>query len=237
MAVAIALLTRLPLRADHARGADAAWAWPLAGLVPGLAAGGAILLAGAAGLAPGIGAALALAASVITTGALHEDGLADCADGFWGGFTRDRRLAIMRDSRVGTYGLIALILSLLLRWACLAALIGAGAGIASVLAAALLSRAAMPPVARLLPHARTDGLSVSVRRPGATTALLAVLVALAAALLLTGGAAIPATLAAALAALAVGAVARAKIGGQTGDVLGATQQCAEMAVLLALAAP
>ena len=144
---ALALMTRLPARAPGARRAAAAWAWPLAGaLVAGLA-GLAAALALWLGLSAAVAAGLALAVQIALTGALHEDGLADCADGFWGGMERARRLEIMHDSRIGTYGVLALVLGLGLRWALLAGLFAAGHVIAPLLAAAALSRAPPEPFA------------------------------------------------------------------------------------------
>ncbi len=221
IALALALLTRLPVRLAHGaatRGAAAAWAWPLAGaIVGGLAAlGGSIALA--LGLPTGVVAGIVLAAGIVLTGALHEDGLADCADGFWGGWDRARRLEIMKDSHIGSYGVLALGLSLILRWSALSALIAAGHLWGPIIAAAALSRVPMTGVMHALPNARGSGLSQSTGRPA------------------QGGAVIAAVLAAALAGLAAAAIARARIGGQTGDVLGATQQLAEIAALAALAA-
>ena len=107
-----------PLQLDGARAqarvAAAAWAWPLAGMAVGLlgaAAGGLVLWLG---VAPAAAAAIAIAAQIFATGALHEDGLADSADGLWGGWDKARRLAIMKDSRIGTYGVLALVLVTLL---------------------------------------------------------------------------------------------------------------------------
>jgi len=116
---AIGLLSRLPVPVDTdlatRRGARAAWAYPLAGLVVGALAGLVAQVALWLGLPPSIAALLALAAMIAITGALHEDGLADSADGLWGGWDRARRLEIMKDSRIGTYGVLALGLTLLLR--------------------------------------------------------------------------------------------------------------------------
>ncbi|WGH79385.1 adenosylcobinamide-GDP ribazoletransferase [Jannaschia ovalis] len=231
------LLTRLPVRGTPTDpAARAAWAWPLAGLAVGLIAGLAGLIVGSLGFAPGVAGGAALIAMILATGALHEDGLADVADGFWGGFDRARRLEIMRDSRIGAYGVIALILSLGLRWLLLAEAAAQGAILGLAVAAAMAGRAAMPVLMRWLPPARADGLSQGAGVPGARgTGIALGLGALA--LLLHGPAA--ALLAAALAGAAVlglGLIARAKIGGQTGDVLGAGQQVAEIAVLAALTA-
>ena len=115
--LALGLLTRLPLPStpDMARGAQAAWAWPLAGLAPAALAALAMTLGSALGVLPGVTAALGLAVSVMVTGAMHEDGLADTADGLWGGWTPERRLEIMKDSRLGTYGVLGLVSAVSLR--------------------------------------------------------------------------------------------------------------------------
>ncbi len=239
IALALALLTRLPVRLSHGasvRGGAAAWAWPLAGALVGALAALAGSVALALGLPTGVVAGLVLAAGILLTGALHEDGLADCADGFWGGWDRARRLEIMKDSHIGSYGVLALGLSLILRWSALSTLIAAGHLWGPVIAAAALSRAPMAAVMHALPNARGSGLSQSTGRPAQDTGLLGAAVALGVGLLATGGAALAAMLGVALAGLAIAAVARARIGGQTGDVLGATQQLAEIAGLAALAA-
>lgn len=233
IALACALLTRLPVPVDAGfaagRGARAAWAYPLAGglvalISGGVAAGGLWL-----GLPVALAAGLAIALQVVLTGAMHEDGLADAADGLWGGWTRERRLEIMKDSRIGSYGVLAIVLVTGLRWSALATL---GPALLTALpGAALLSRGAMVVVMAALPNAREDGLSRGIGRPGAGTAALAVLIAGGAALALCGGAAIALALAAAGAGLACALIARARIGGQTGDILGATQQICETAVL------
>ncbi|MFQ6777421.1 adenosylcobinamide-GDP ribazoletransferase [Cereibacter sphaeroides] len=234
--LALALLTRLPLPGQSLpdRGAGAAWAWPLAGA----AVGGLAALTAAAALALGlpatVAAALALALQALATGAMHEDGLADTADGLWGGWTRERRLEIMKDSRTGSYGVAALVLVGLLRWSALAAALEDG--VALLVAAAVLSRVPMVGLMALLPNARGAGLAQSLGRPDGRQAALAAAVGVGVALLLAGPAALVLAAAGGAAALALGLVARAKIGGQTGDILGASQQLSEAAVLVAAAA-
>ena len=231
---ALMLLTRLPVRGTPARpAARAAWAWPLVGAGIG-AAMAAVLWAGTAlGLAPGLAAALALAASAALTGALHEDGLADVADGVWGGRTPERRLEIMRDSRLGTYGALALTLSVLARWSLLAAAAQGEAWLAPV-AAAALSRAAMAWVL-CAPPARADGLGRGAGVPSRGTVAAATALG-ALPLVAAPGAALPALAGAALVTAGLVALARAKVGGQTGDVCGAAQQLSEIAILAVLTA-
>ena len=238
LGVALALLTRLPLpklrEAAFRRQAQAGWAFPLVGLaVAALAAlvgRGALLL----GLPAEVAAGLVLAAMAAMTGAMHEDGLADTVDGFWGGQSRERRLEIMKDSMIGSYGALALVLSAGLRWMALAELLPLGWG--GLVCAACLSRAVLPGLMTALPPARAGGLSRAVGVPGVWASLVAAGIGLGLGLAAVGLTALGAAVAAGLAAVALGALAKARIGGQTGDVLGAAQQVAEIAVLLVLLA-
>jgi adenosylcobinamide-GDP ribazoletransferase len=214
---------------------------PVAGAL--LAAIGALALAfaDAVGLPPLVCAGLAVGVQLLATGALHEDGLADVADGFGGGATRERKLEIMRDSRIGAYGAAALALSLLLRVGALGALLehGLGAAAAGMILAGAASRAAALAPLALLDPARADGLGAGAGRLGsggvvaaaATASIIAVLLGLGGIGL---GRAILALGLALAAALAMAAIARRQIGGQTGDVAGAAQQLAEIACLCGL---
>jgi len=166
-----------------------------------------------------------------TTGGLHEDGLGDVADGFFGGTTRQRRLEIMKDSRIGAFGVLALVLSILLRVALLAALFQrfspADAALL-FLGSEALSRALVVWQWNRLPSARPDGLGARFGKPGqraVNQALLVTLPFLIPALLLLPFTGLFLGLALATgAAYGTGRIARAKIGGATGDVLGAVQQ-------------
>lgn len=240
LAIALGLLTRLPLpalafpEADARRPGQAAWAYPLVGLaVAGAGVAAAGLLNGL-GLPAAIQALFVLVVTVILTGAIHEDGLADCADGFWGGWTRAQRLEIMKDSQIGTYGVIALVLTLILRWQLIAALIDAGALAAALIPAAMSSRAAMVWIMVRLPHARDTGLSRQTGTPPTAALAGAIAIGLLAALFTAGWLAV--IVFGAVLTLGMGGLARAKIGGQTGDVLGATQQIVEIGILLATSA-
>ena len=218
-----------------------AWAFPIMGALLGGIAGGAYWLTRELGVPAFVAAALAVALLAFATGALHEDGLADTADGFGGGRTRARKLEIMRDSRIGAYGVLALVLVTLVRVGALAALDGAR-GFAALLAAAALARgiAALPMC--VLPHARADGLGRSAGRAPAPAAAIALILGIGAAVAATLGygfaprAAGIAIALAMLAALFVSLLALRHIGGTTGDVLGATVLAAEAAALTALAA-
>lgn len=236
--VAVSLLTRLPAPEpdwqDDAPAARSAWAFPLAGLVVAVIAGCVSHLLLWAGLGAGIVAGLALAMMVMITGAMHEDGLADCADGFWGGWDKDRRLRIMKDSSIGTYGVMALGLVVGLRWMALAYLFGAGWVFGPLIAAAMTSRSAMTWVMHLLPHARDDGLAVQTGRPNQKVALAATVLSVVVCFALIGLGTFAVALVAILAAGLVAGTARRKIEGQTGDVLGATQQVTDVLVLCVL---
>lgn len=240
--LALSLLSRLPVPMDHSRAGDraatAAWAYPLIGAGLAALAGGLAWALSALGLPPGPVAGAVLVLQVMITGALHEDGLADSADGLWGGWEPARRLEIMRDSRIGAYGVLALGLSLILRWACLVAIldaVGPGGLIAALVAVGALSRGAMVAVMQALPFARRDGLAHRVGAVPRWSALLACGLSLGICALLWGAVgAVVVGLSAAVAALVVGALAKARIGGQTGDILGATQQVAEIAALAVL---
>jgi adenosylcobinamide-GDP ribazoletransferase len=143
-----------------------AWAAPVAGVAVGLVGALVLALAALLGLPLLLRAAFATAALVAATGALHEDGLADVADGFGGGATRARKLEIMRDSSIGAYGAIAIALALILRVGALAAALDGGfwrAAFSLTLVAALSRAAALTPLA-LLPPARADGAGAAAGR-------------------------------------------------------------------------
>jgi adenosylcobinamide-GDP ribazoletransferase len=237
--IAASLLTRLPLRVDHAavgaRVAAAGWAWPVVGAGVGALIGATLLAAQALAAPPLMAAALALAAGLVTTGALHEDGLADCADGVGGGQTRERRLEIMRDSRHGTFGVAALALALTGRIALLAALPG-GAALASCVAAGALSRAPLPLMLRAGPPASPGGLAAGVGRPAVATVVAALATGAVLGWVAVGPAALAALAAASATAALVHWAARRTLGGVTGDVLGAAQCLGEIAALWALLA-
>ena len=237
--LSLALLTRLPVpplpEQTFIRQSAAAWAFPLVGLIVGLLACAAGWVAIALNLPTPVSAVFLIAVLVLLTGAMHEDGLADTADGLWGGFTAERRLKIMKDSHIGTYGVLALIFSQTLRIVLITALLTAGA-FSTVLAACIASRAVLPVLMATLPNARTSGLSHSVGAPRAgTVGLGLVLAVLCVALLMGAAAALPLFVAGIVTAL-LARIAMSKIGGQTGDILGASQQLAELTFMLAAVA-
>jgi adenosylcobinamide-GDP ribazoletransferase len=238
---AVAFLTRLPM--PHPQGAAmpghfvrAHRAFPLVGAAIGGAVGLLCLALRAIGLPDLAASALALGASALLTGALHEDGLADVADGFVGGCDVAAKLEIMRDSRLGTYGALILMVSFVAKLSALAVLPD-GYVVQSLVAAHALARGVLPFMAMSLDYARTDGLAASAGRPDSATALtaggIAVLIALVA---LPWRDTLGAALVAAACAIGMGWLAQRQIGGQTGDVLGGAEQLGETAILLLLAA-
>jgi len=229
--------TRLPLlRATPIAGgaiAKAAWAFPLAGLVVGLIGAAIYAFAHKFGLPAWPAAALAVAATMLVTGCLHEDGLADTADGFGGGTLREQKLSIMRDSRIGVYGVGALAMGLILRVAALASLPGAHAVVWTLIASHAAARATMPALMFLLPPARSDGLSFDAGRPpGEAVAAAAAIGFLILAFCLHPARSLSALILLAAIVALMAWLAMRQIGGQTGDVLGALEQVSEIAVLL-----
>ena len=124
------------------------------------------------GLPAGLAAILALAAGMMMTGGLHEDGLADCADGFGGGQTRDQKLEIMKDSRVGSYGVLALILVIAARIMALAALPATAQSLILVISLAMVSRLMMVVYLNWLPSARAEGWDIRQEKLAACPLLL-----------------------------------------------------------------
>lgn len=204
----------------------------------------ALVLAGllALGLTPLAASASAVLFLVALTGALHEDGLGDTADGLFGHADRERALAIMKDSRIGTYGALALMGSLILRITFLAAIAGASGatGALALMAAAAGSRGAMALLWSALPSADPGGLADRIGRPPKRDGWTAASVGLALASILAvpvlgwGALVLPPALAALVLLWLRGVLVR-RLGGQTGDALGACQQLTEIAWLLGLA--
>lgn len=237
--LAFVFLTRLPLprlREPVASVGLALWAAPLVGVVIGAGMAAVWTVAHTAALTAPVAAGLALGTGLLLTGGLHEDGLADVADGFWGSHRRERRLEILRDSRLGTYGALALILILGLRWAALSGASVPGGALALLVAPAL-GRATLPLTLALLPPARSDGLGAGAGKMPGWGVLVAWALAAGIAMTATGGGGLQAATAAGGLVLGWSWLAWRKIGGQTGDVLGAGAALAETLCLIWLVAP
>jgi adenosylcobinamide-GDP ribazoletransferase len=238
--VGVLFATRIPLaHAAAIEGQDiarAAWALPVIGILIGLIGALTYWLAVRFGLPAWPAAGLALAATMAVTGCLHEDGLADTFDGL-GGADRERSLAIMRDSRIGTYGAAALAVTLLLRAGAIASLPGPARVAWALIAAHAGARALLPLLMRAVPAARLDGLAAEAGRPPPNMVAVAALIGVVVLIVALGVAkAIIATL---LLLVAFGIMRRLslrQIGGQTGDVAGALEQIGEVVILLVAAA-
>jgi len=235
--LAVMLLTRLPAGrlADPVPSlAQARWAFPLIGLPVGALAWAAQAGGLALGLDPLVAALAALAAAALVTGALHLDGLADFADGIGGGRDRGHCLEIMRDSRIGSYGVLALIFAVALAAGALASF-GHAAPLPVFLFTATASRLAMLVLLDRLPPARSDGLGrrAAGAAPGGWVPGAAATLGLA---IWAGPGTGAALLAVAAVAILVARLALRRIGGQTGDVLGAAQVMTETAAILTLSA-
>jgi adenosylcobinamide-GDP ribazoletransferase len=234
--IGMSLCTRLPLAPAAPAGegdvARASWTFPIAGFVIGLAGTLVYWLAIRLNVAPQPAAALTLAAMMLLTGAMHEDGLADTADGL-GGKTREQRLEIMRDSRIGSFGACALAISLLLRWSTIADIAEPRFVALALISAHVAARACLPAFMHLVPPARSDGLSSGAGSPPGSSVVAALLLG---SLCLLSSFGLKGTVIALLMLAATGfllaRVATRQFGGQTGDVLGAMEQIGEAAILL-----
>lgn len=237
--VSVAFSTRLPLhRADDdpARVGRALRLAPIAGLLVGALVASVLTIGSALGLPPLAAAILALFAGFWFTGGLHEDGLADTADGLGATARQARRLEIMRDPAVGTFGAVALVTSFGLRAVALAAITPTSTTWAALLVAHSFSRALFAPAMFAMPAAQRDGLSGTLVKPTGRDALLSLGLGLGLALAVQGiSGALLLSIVGLSAAVLLLLVARWKIGGYTGDVLGALQQVVEIVLLLALA--
>jgi adenosylcobinamide-GDP ribazoletransferase len=239
--IALQFLTQLP--AGSIRDCPADWLarsakyMPLVGAVVGAIAGASVLL-GAAFFPQPLPVIIGLVVAVAVTGALHEDGLADTADAFGGGRTRERRLEIMKDSRIGSYGALALITAFALKAAALMAIDPRSAACVLIAGHAGARLAAVLTIWRL-PHAGNADAKVSQKISELTSGEVAVAVALGLIpgfLVLPSGTFVVAGLIASLAAAAMASLARRKIAGYTGDVLGAVEQVFEITFFAVAAA-
>lgn len=244
----LAFLSRLPIKPSGTTSGDyslvsASRTFGITGLFLGSLTGLIFWLASTLGLTTLPAVLVALAISTLITGGLHEDGLADVADGFGGGWTKDRKLEIMRDSSIGTYGVLALVFSVGLRVTAYVLLLEANAGffviIAMFAALGCLSRAPLAFMMYQVPLARKDGRAVQAGSPCHDNLRQGLFVSvIAGAVLLILAIGIFATVAVLagifLAYLIIARLARIQVGGYTGDILGTLQQLAEISALLAL---
>jgi len=229
---ALSLLTRVPTRAGGDTRRAIPWMPVVGALVGSLIV--VVFRAMRLAVAPIGSATVAIGFGIVVTGALHEDGLADTFDAFGAGAGKERTLEILKDPSHGTYGAIALILSVLARVVAVASM-GTWTALAALPSAHALGRATATTLMTREPAATDDGLGAAYKH-GHATALAPVIVAVAVAGGLLGVWGIWAIAIAAALAAGTGYVARKKIGGYTGDVLGAAEQLTEVGVLLLVAA-
>jgi adenosylcobinamide-GDP ribazoletransferase len=176
--------------------------------------------------------ALSLVATVLLTGALHEDGLADAADGFGGGATPERVLDIMKDSRIGTYGAVALILAIIIKLASLASL-SRTETVAALIAGHTLARWSSVALLYGLRYVGTKGIAFAGTVTSWRLAMATIVTLVICALVLQRRAIIP-ILVSVMMTVAAGVYFRRRLGGVTGDCLGATTQLVEIVTYLAL---
>lgn len=238
--ICLGFLTRIPVPGGPAVGnpslAEATRFFPLIGMLVGAIAVVVLLLADGSGLPISVSTLLALIAAAVVTGGLHEDGLADSADGLGGGFTKEAALEIMRDSRIGSFGVLALLFSVGLKWGGLSSMSVGGAALA-LFAAHTASRGILPLYMRYIPLARSDGLSADAGQPEFDRAALSLLIAAVVLFFIFGFWLTIGTFF--VIAVVAGALVwwvNRRIGGQTGDILGALQQVTEIILILAAAA-
>lgn len=239
IAACLGFYSRLPVARLHlpeVKFAEAQWAAPIAGAVIGALAGAAYGLTTWLSLPPMLAAALTLGFVLLVTGSLHEDGVADVADAFGGGHTRERKLEILKDSRNGTFGVVALVMTLLARWAAMASIGGPWPAFVALIGAHAASRALLPAMMNLVPPARPTGLAAGIGKVPGNEMLVALALGMAALLPLGAGAAIASVACLAILFLVMKRLTERQIGGQTGDVLGALQQGGEIAALFVAAA-
>jgi adenosylcobinamide-GDP ribazoletransferase len=230
---ALQFLTRLPIRLNRAPSMPGIVVWfPLAGAVIGLLVGG--VAAGSWHLVPPLLAgALAVTVGLLVTGAFHEDGLGDIADAFGGGYTLERRLEILKDSRHGTYGVAAMCSSIVVRMVALGSLPGPAVMFAAAVAAHVMARTAAVWLMAAAPLATHRGLGADYgQSTTARRAVLAGAMGVAITALAVGSWVLAVAVAAAVAVALTGALAMRKIQGISGDVLGASEQVAEAAILV-----
>ena len=233
----VVFLTRIPIGVaglDTERElAQSAWAFSIVGALVGGVGTVIYAVAVGLGLAPLIAATLSVGAITASTGALHEDGLADTVDGFGGGRDRAAKLRIMRDSQLGTFAAVALFMTLVLRIVALAALADPVAVGSILVATAAASRTVMVAIMAWLAPARADGLGASSGIPGAGTVACGALISIAIVFTIAPAAvAVGVLLAVAATGTAVAWLAQRQIGGHTGDVLGGAQQVSEVIALV-----
>jgi len=235
---AVSLTTRLPIDLGSLYSkeskTDATWAYPLVGLILSIPINvlGYVLLK--LSVDSGIISALVIICLIFLTGAMHEDGLADTSDGFWGGWNKDTRLEIMKDSRIGTYGVIALIFSILLRWYCFKIIIDQNLLFVAATVSCVLSRSLMTFYMWATPNAKDNGLSFNAGRPEDISVIVACLMGVIITILLVGLSSVLLLLLSFSIVWLLRILSLEKINGRTGDTIGAVQQISDIIILCSI---
>tara|TARA_Y100000746_G_scaffold70484_1_gene58710 strand:+ start:574 stop:1356 length:783 start_codon:yes stop_codon:yes gene_type:complete len=233
--IALSLLTRIPVNIDHdnvgERARKASWAYPLVGALVGAIAALIANILNFFGLPVTICTIMALFTMVTLTGGIHEDGLSDSADGLGGGTDKDSILKIMKDSRIGSFGTIALVLIILGRYGSMSELMKIDQLFWPLVAAGAISRVPMVGAMVYVKPARNDGLSASVGAPPKFSFIIALIIGILSCVLVVGMLSILVLLGVGITTMIIFYIANEKISGQTGDVLGASQQFAELIAL------
>ena len=229
--LAILLLSRIPVGriVDPVPTIGAsAWAWPLVGAVIAAPSALVYLFFHIAGLGAQAAALGMITTIALLSGAMHEDGLADMVDGFGGGRDTRRKLEIMRDSRIGSYGVLALIFAVAFQMSLIAELADPSRVILVAVGISMASRSVLPLWLRVMPAARHDGLGQSAAQVPRMAVIISLLLGLLGLLSLGFISALWVAGVMLLCTALVAWLARSQIGGQTGDVIGAMQKLSEL---------
>ena len=236
LAISLGLFTRIPVKSsEHSVDlGKTVWAWPLIGGFLGVIIGICAEVLNSLAIPPEISSLLILSLLILVTGGFHEDGLADTFDGLWGGNTPEKRLEIMNDSRHGTFGVLALVISILFRWVLLKILFESGFLIGPLVVVCVISRAAVVPFMSILPSARKKGLASEIGRVPLWSAGFCFIISLIPIYIFLGPIGFIPVVIGLFITLPVYFYAKKLLKGQTGDVLGTVQQLTEIGIMLAI---
>ncbi len=236
LTTSLGLFTRIPVnpKKQSVNLGKTVWAWPIVGGLIGLIIGVCAEILNSLATPPEISSLIILSLLILITGGFHEDGLADTFDGIWGGNTPEKRLEIMNDSRVGAFGVLALVISILFRWVLLKFLFESGFLVAPLIVVCVISRAAVVPFMIILPSAKNKGLSSDIGQIPLWSVGICALISLVPIYFFLGPIGfIPVTIGL-LITYPVYFYAKRLLQGQTGDILGTIQQFTEIGTMLAM---
>ena len=236
LAISLGLFTRIPVksRVEHAILGTTVWSWPIIGGTIGLVVGIIAEVINSLEAPPELSALIIITLLIFITGGFHEDGLADTCDGLWGGNTPEKRLDIMKDSRIGTFGVLSLIISIMFRWVLLKFLFESGFLVGPIIVVCVVSRSILVPFMMILPSARKTGLSSSVGKIPLWSATICLIISLLPIFLFLGPSGLIPVFFGLFTILPVYFLAKKLLQGQTGDVLGMLQQLVEIGILLTI---